>query len=297
MQSVNRRPGMRRDPAPSRWAYRMQRLWLTPFFRVFFRVGLPVLAVALVTALILANADRRTAIVASISGLRDQFERRPEFLVGLIRVEGASPELSDAVRAKLGLRLPQSSFDLDIDVAREKIESLDAVASAIVRVRSGGILQVLITERVPTVIWRSEGKLTLLDDSGHRVAGLAARADRADLPVIAGDGADREASEALMIFEAAAPLAERLRGLIRVGDRRWTVVMDRDQTILLPQDQPVAALERFLALDAAEDILARDLRVVDLRLEKRPTLQLAPEALNTLYKIETKEDTTTESNL
>ncbi len=296
MQSLGRTQSFRRDPAPSRWAYRMQRLWLTPVVRNSLRVGVPVLAVALVLGIVLASADRRAAIVGTFADLRQQFENRPEFRVSLIRVEGASPELSDAVRAKLGLRLPQSSFDLDLDLARTKIESLDAVASAVVRVRSGGILQVVITERVPTIIWRSASELMLLDDTGHRVAGLAARADRADLPVIAGEGADRAAGEALAIFEAAASLSERMRGLIRVGDRRWTLVLDRDQTVLLPQDQPVAALERLLALDDAEDILARDLRVIDLRLEKRPTLQLATDALNTLHGIETPEETTSETS-
>ena len=47
MQSLNRSFQPRRDPAPSRWAYKMQRLWLTPAFRVFMRFGLPVLVVAL----------------------------------------------------------------------------------------------------------------------------------------------------------------------------------------------------------------------------------------------------------
>ena len=31
-------PPMRRDPAPSRWAYRMQRVMLTPYLRALFRV-------------------------------------------------------------------------------------------------------------------------------------------------------------------------------------------------------------------------------------------------------------------
>lgn len=297
MQSLGQASAVRRDPAPSRWAYRMQRLWLTPAFRLLMRFGLPALALALVLAVVFSSAERRAAITGTFADLRQQFENRPEFRVNLIRVEGASAELSDAVRAKLGLRLPQSSFDLDLDLARASIESLDAVASAVVRVRSGGILQVVITERVPAVIWRSGAELMLLDDTGHRVAGLAARADRADLPVIAGEGADQAADEALTIFAAAAPLTARLRGMVRVSDRRWTLVLDRDQSILLPQDQPVAALERLLALDSAEDILARDLRVIDLRLEKRPTLQLAPDALNTLHGIETQEETTSESKL
>ena len=43
-----------------------------------------------------------------------------------------------------------------------------------VAVRSGGVLQVLITERVPVVLWRLEDeRLEMLDEGGHRVAGLA----------------------------------------------------------------------------------------------------------------------------
>jgi len=36
----------RRDPAPSRWAYRLNRLWLTPLFRRLVLRGLPALLLA-----------------------------------------------------------------------------------------------------------------------------------------------------------------------------------------------------------------------------------------------------------
>lgn len=297
MQSVGRASHIRRDPAPSRWAFRMQRLWLTPAFRVAFRVGLPVLVVALIGAAVLGSQSRRDAIVATYADLRQQFENRPEFRVSLIRVEGASPELADAVRAKLGLRLPLSSFDLDLDAAQAKIESLDAVDSAVVRVRSGGVFEVVITERVPALVWRVDGELMLLDATGHRVAGLAARIDRADLPLIAGDGADRASGEAAALFEAALPINSRLRGLVRVGDRRWDLILDRDQSILLPEHNPVAALERLLAQDAAEDILARDITTIDLRFDPRPTLRLSERAWATLNGIELEQETTAESDL
>jgi cell division protein FtsQ len=154
------------------------------------------------------------------------------------------------------------------------------VRSAELRVRAGGVLQVVITEREPVMVWRRpDGRLDLIDEGGHRVASLAARADRPDLPLIAGEGAETAAAEALAVLDAAAPLAERLRGLVRVGGRRWDLVLDRDQTILLPQAAPVSAVERLLALDAAQDILARDILAVDLRNEHRPTLRLAPAAL------------------
>ncbi|MFZ1479702.1 MAG: cell division protein FtsQ/DivIB, partial [Paracoccaceae bacterium] len=72
--------------------------------------------------------------------------------------------------------------------------------------------------------------------------------------------------------------------LVRMGERRWDLVLDRDQRILLPSDNPVRALERLLALDHAQDILARDLMAIDLRNDARPTLRLTPFALNDLRR-------------
>ena len=270
----------RRDPAPSRWAYRMQRLWLTPVFRVLFRVGLPLASIAAVATLVFYDAGRREAIVQTFGDLRSQFQARPEFRVSFLSIDGASPDLADAVRGKLKLTLPQSSFDLDLDALRIVAEELDAVASAELRVRAGGVLQVLLTEREPALIWRLGDRLELLDISGHRVAGLAARGDRADLPLILGNGANTAAPEALALLEAAAPLMPRLRGLVRMGERRWDIVLDRDQRIMLPAQNPVAALNRLLALDQAENLLARDVLSIDLRNDQRPALRLAPFALN-----------------
>ncbi len=274
----------RKDPAPSRWAYRMQRLWLTPLFRVTFRVGLPAFVLAMSVGVYLSDQGRREAFAASFDGLKTKFEDRPEFRVSLISIEGASPELADAVRARLAVKLPQSSFDLDLDAAQTRVEALDAVASAELRVRSGGVLQVVITEREPVLVWRVDAGLTMLDATGHRVAGLAERMDRPDLPLIAGEGADAETAEALLILEAASPLAPRLRGLVRIGQRRWDIVLDRDQRILLPMKSPVSALERLLALDQAEDLLARDILSIDLRNEQRPVLRLAPFALSEMRR-------------
>lgn len=279
MQSLGRSP-LRRDPAPTYWAYKMQRLWLTPLFRVAFRVGLPAFAVAMVAGIVLMDQGRREAIAGGFAHLRDQFQARPEFRVGLMSIEGASPDLADAVRARLGVKLPASSFDLDLTALRAKAQEMDAVASAELSLRSGGVLQVVVKEREPMMIWRvAPDRLEMLDATGHRVAALAARGDRPDLPLIAGQGADASAAEALALIDAAGPLLPRMRGLVRVGERRWDMVLDRDQRILLPQDKPVEALESLLALNTADDLLTRDISTIDLRVAARPAIRLAPNAL------------------
>ncbi|WP_374428520.1 cell division protein FtsQ/DivIB [Tabrizicola sp.] len=282
MQSlIARRPTtrVRKDPAPSKWAYRVQRWMLTPYVRSLVFKGIPTLVVFGAAALWLGHEPNRQAVIGQLTHLREEFEARPEFRVSLARVEGASDDLAEAVRAKLALPLPMSSFDIDLDAARDRIEALDAVKKADLRVRSGGVLQVLITERVPVAVWRTEDGLTLVDETGHRVAGLLSRADRADLPLIAGEGADAATPEALELIAAAGPLTPRIRGLVRMGDRRWDIVLDRDQRILLPEKNPVQALERLLALDHAQDLMNRDILTVDLRSDHRPTLRLTPNAL------------------
>lgn len=269
----------KRDPAPSRWSYRKQRMLLSPRVRLFLRVGLPMLVLVAGLAFWLGNDARRQALATELATLRAEFEARPEFRVSLARVEGASDALAEAVRARLELPLPMSSFDIDLAAVRARIEALDAVETADLRVRSGGVLEVRITERQAVAIWRTEAGLTLLDATGHRVAGLLSRADQPELPVIAGEGADLAVPEALALLAAAGPLAPRIRGLVRIGERRWDLVLDRDQRVLLPELDPVPALERLLALDQVQDLMNRDILTVDLRSDHRPTLRLAPNAL------------------
>ena len=106
-----------------------------------------------------------------------------------------------------------------------------------------------------------------------------------DLPLIAGDGAEEHIAEALEIFDAAGPLITRVRGLVRMGERRWDVVLDRDQRIMLPELGALQALERVIALERAQGVLTRDVARVDMRLAKRPTVQMTDEATQTWWEI------------
>lgn len=268
----------RRDPAPSRTAYRLERLLLTPIYRRALRIGVPVLLVAAVAGIYLASAERRQGLADAYGGLREAIENRPEFMVTLMAVDGASAPLADAVRNVARIEFPVSSFQLDLPAIRAQVERIDAVARAEVRVRPGGILQIDVTERSPAMVWRTPEGLFLVDGTGHRIAGLTAREARPDLPLVAGEGAERAIPEALAIFKAAQPVEARLRGLERVGRRRWDLILDRDQVIRLPEAGAVEAVERVMALDQVEDLLARDVTVVDMRNPRRPTLRLTAEA-------------------
>lgn len=274
----------RRDPAPSRISYKVQRLMLRSGFRQFLRVGVPILLLTATVGIVLGDATRREAIELKIAELRNSIEERPEFMVKLMAIDGASDLVASEIREGLPLEFPMTAFDLDLEDMRAGIAMMDVVDNVDVIVRSG-VLQINVIERTPAVVWRSYEEAVLLDAEGHRVTPITSRADYPDLPLIAGLGADKHIAQALDIMAATGPLANRVRGIERMGERRWDLVLDRSQRILLPEQNPIAALERVIALSKAQELLARDLTIIDMRNGHRPTIRIADSAIEELRRI------------
>lgn len=272
----------RRDPAPSRLKYRLERMWLTPLYRRLVRVGLPAFLIAMTAGLWLADEGRRAALSEGLAGLVERVQNREAFQVTMMTIEGASPAVDKALRGMLPVDLPASSFDIDLAALRLQVLQLDAVESIDLRIKPGGILSATVTERQPALLWRHARGIDMLDKSGHRVASVTSRDVRPNLPLIAGDGADLATGEALALIDAAGPILPRLRGLVRKGERRWDVILDKGQKIMLPAEGAVTALEAAIALDHAQDMLGRDISVVDLRDPSRPIVRLGLDARNTL---------------
>ena len=204
-------------------------------------------------------------------------------------VDGASDDLAEDIREIVPLDFPLSSFDIDLEAIRRDVAGLQAVKSARVKVQSGGVLQILIDERQPVAVWRSYEGLELVDAEGVAFRALESRFERPDLPLVAGKGAQKNLAEAMQVLAAASPIQGRLRGLARIGERRWDVVLDRNQRIMLPEERAVQALHRVLALNTARDLLARDVGVVDMRLAHRPTIRMSEEATRQRWKVRASE--------
>lgn len=270
------------DPAPSRAAYRMTRLWLSPLFRKLVTAVMPAALIVGGGAAWLTQPEQVRTLNTWGLDILSSVEERPEFQIRQMAVTGASPVLSEAIRDRLALEFPVSWFRLDPELLQARVAELDAVAKVQVTVELGGALNVDVTERVPAVIWRRPFSLEMLDSTGHRVAFIDYRDGRPDLPLVTGEGAEKAVPEALMLLQTAAPIHNRLRALTRRGERRWDVMLDRDQIIHLPEDNPRQALERTLAIHAALDLLNRDVSVVDMRDPDRPTVRLGTDAMDYL---------------
>ncbi len=70
-----------------------------------------------------------------------------------------------------------------------------------------------------------------------------------------------------------------------MGERRWDLVLDRDQVIRLPEQEAAMVLARVMAMQVAEGLLERDLMVVDMRDPRRPMLRLTAHAMSELARL------------
>lgn len=258
---------------------------LTPSFRKVLKLGVPFCALFVAVTIFFSDKERQQALVLAVEDIRQQIETRPEFMVSLLAVEGASAATEAHIRDVFPYEFPLSSFDVELSHIQELVEDMPVVAKASVRIRQGGVLVAEVTERQPVALWRTWKGLGVVDPDGIVIGAVEIRAARPDLPIIAGEGADKAVPEALEVFQAALPIADRVKGLVRMGERRWDVVLDRGQRILLPEHNPARALERVIVLDQAQDMLARDLTIVDMRLSERPTIRMTKAAQEEWWRV------------
>ena len=168
----------RPDPAPSRLKYRLERLMLTPLFWLVLRVGVPFGLAFGGASLWFAQEPNREAFLTFVNDIRTEIEQRPEFMVNLMAIDGASQSVAEDIREIIPQDFPVSSFELDLERLREIVVGLDAVKSASLRITQGGVLQVDVVERIPALVWRHAEGLELMDATGVMVGPLAARQDR-----------------------------------------------------------------------------------------------------------------------
>jgi cell division protein FtsQ len=65
-----------------------------------------------------------------------------------------------------------------------------------------------------------------------------------------------------------------MRAAVLVAERRWDLHLENGVTVKLPEKNVRQALATLVKLDAEQQLLARDVVVIDLRLPDRVTVRL-----------------------
>ena len=273
MQQIGFPKLKKRDPAPSRLGYKFSRWMLSPFIKKSVFFGMPLIILLLPVFIFLKDQNNKNMVEEIVLDFYRKIIERPEFMLSALSIQGSSDSLNAEIREILGLNFPISSFDLDLADLRNRVLSLPPVETAEVRLEGGSILHVKVKEKVPALLLKDDTGIHVLNKNGDYIRPLLSTEYGSKLPVITGEGAQKAAAEAFILFSALYDKLDEVRGLVLVGGRRWNIVLKSGQVIMLPEKKSEQAVQKILILDKAEKILSRDIAVFDFRLPYRITLR------------------------
>lgn len=190
------------------------------------------------------------------------------FRVDDVLVVGRAETAQEDLLARLDIKRGSALFAFDADAARRRLESLPWVRRASVSRMWPSTIVVRIDEREPLALWQHRGRFALIDREGHVI--LRERLERfGGLPVVVGEDAAPHAHAIIALLAAEPDLMKRVTAIVRVGGRRWNVRIDNTVDVQLPEDDAQAAWKRLAHYERTQSVLARDVRVLDLRLPDR----------------------------
>ena len=278
MRSLKRNIG----PAPSIISYRLMRLMLIPRLRLVLTLGIPSLVIIFGTLVLLLNINFHENIEALKKDLKRALVERPDFMIKVASVDGASDELAHEIREIMPLDFPVSYFDLDIKYLHKVLNDIPAVASAAIKVTVSGVLQIDISERTPAFIWRKDDVISVIDEKGKFIRLATSRLDYPELPLVVGEAANLSIADISSLMEDNQYFLDQVRAFVRVGERRWDLVLDNNLRIMLPQTKFLAAFDRLMLMNHTGSLFSNQLSTIDMRLVERPTVRVGAVSVDPL---------------
>jgi len=166
---------------------------------------------------------------------------------------------------------------LDVAATRKRLESDPWVAEATVLKLYPGELQIRLKERAPFALWQSRGSVVVIADDGTILEPYEP-GRLADLPLVVGRDADRQAKTILALLERYPGIRDQVQAFVLVGERRWNLRLRNGLDVRLPETDVATAVERLAALEREAKLISRDILQIDLRLPDRVTVRLSPAA-------------------
>lgn len=237
----------------------------------------PFAMTALSAALLGAFCVYGVAVGGHMPSVVQAVTARTGFAIDEIRVSGNRETSEIDIFDRVGLDGWTSLVGFDAEEARRRIESLPWVENAAVRKIYPSTLEVKVAEREPFAIWQRGSLLSLIEENGEVIAPLSGSRHLA-LPLVVGTGAAEPSAGFIARIAALPELAARVKGYVRVSERRWDLRLENGMTVRLPEHGVDAALADLMVLDKRHGLLSRDVESVDMRFADRLVVKLSPQA-------------------
>ena len=260
-------------PRPSKIRYRLERVWLRLWLRKLILYLSLILVFSTFCLLIFVYSNDWIKLKDYKNYFKNNIFERPELSVSKLEIKTTNLDLINQINAILKLSFPINSIKLDINHIQKIINQIDSVESSNVRIKDSGVLLVEVIERKPVAVYRENDDLALIDLKGYKINNIFSRNDRKDLPLIVGTEGNYQVKEALEIYQLLSIYLDEIRGLIRIGERRWDIIFKNNKRIKLPEKYPKRSLRKFLSSEKNYLISSNDFVIIDLRFTNKIILR------------------------
>lgn len=196
-----------------------------------------------------------------------------------VYLEGRENASLDDINEAIALAAGDPILGVSVDDIKERLKQLDWVHDAVIERQLPDTLHVHIIERLPIAVWQHQGELRLVDQMGAVIEeGDGSKEEYARLLLVVGKDAPSQTVELMRMLAAEPELSEHIVAAVRVGNRRWNVKFRNGVEVKLPAENPERAWAMLAEMERKDQLLARNIRAVDMRVEDRMYIDLPPEA-------------------
>jgi len=169
---------------------------------------------------------------------------------------------------KSGVKYKTNILLQSIADIKRRLEGISWIKSAVVQRKFPDKICIRVAERIPIAILQSKYKLYLVDSEGvvleHDGIG-----DFSNLPIVVGEGAEKEAAQLLKFLDKFPKIRKQLVFAVRIGRRRWNIKINRGITVKLPERGVIQALGILDEISDNNGFFFDDIVSIDLRLLDR----------------------------
>lgn len=202
------------------------------------------------------------------------------FTIDRVSVTGRGQTDLSQIDGALSVSAGASLLHVDLWEAKQRLESLPWVREAVVYRLLPSRLHIQLEERRPIARWSTPAGPYLVDADGE-VIGPATASDLAALPPlleIEGEGASEPSVALVSALRQRPEIAGRVFRVVRVGARRWDLVLVNGVVVAMPVERLSDTLDFLNRADTQAGFLDGEIRRVDLRrlwTDKTATVQLS----------------------
>lgn len=217
------------------------------------------------------------AWIAAVSEGSNAVARGFGFGIVQADVRGTRYVSREELLERAGITEHSSLLLLNAEGVRAALKQDKRIAEATVRKLYPDRLEIVVEEREGFARWQRGGQLHLIARDGT-VLENDIQSRYVDLPLVVGAGAETRAAAFLDLLDRFPVVRAEVRAGVFVAERRWNLRLKNGIDVRLPEEDPALALERLVALDRSNELMSRDLTVIDLRAPDRVSVGLSDEA-------------------